>query len=78
MEDKEKTIGERRVRVDFNVSNSDAATDIKINGAKMIDVCEAMKPQGYEKVQPDKLRLISLAQTAYEEATMWAVKAATF
>lgn len=78
MEDREKTIGEKRVRVDFNVTSNDVVTDIKISGAKMIDLCEGMKPQGYEKVEVEKLRLIAMAQTAYEEATMWAVKAATY
>lgn len=37
-----------------------------------------MRPKEGEAVNPEKLRLISLAQTAYEEAAMWAVKAATF
>ena len=78
MEGVEKTIGEKRVRVDFNVTSNDVVTDIKISGAKMIDLCEGMKPQGYEKVEVEKLRLIVMAQTAYEEATMWAVKAATY
>ena len=77
MENRERTIGEKRVRVDFNVTSNDVVTDIKVTGAKMIDLCEGMKPQGYEKVDTEKLRLVSLAQTSYEEATMWAVKAAT-
>jgi hypothetical protein len=34
-----------------------------------------VNPHEYVK---EKLRLIALAQTAYEEAAMWAVKAATF
>ncbi|MCH8951808.1 MAG: hypothetical protein IID49_06775 [Proteobacteria bacterium] len=64
-----KTIGEERVRTDFNVDGSDAVTQIKNESAKLIDLCEILKDK-----DP---RLASLAQTAYEEAAMWAVKAAT-
>lgn len=78
MEDREKTIGEKRIRVDFDTTESSVEVDIKIVAAKMINVCEGMKPQGYEKVEVEKLRLIAMAQTAYEEAAMWAVKAATY
>jgi hypothetical protein len=78
MENKERTIGERRVRMEFNPSGVGNVNFIKENSAKLINVCEEMKPQGYEKVDIEKLRLISLAQTSYEEAAMWAVKAATY
>lgn len=79
----EKTIGETRVRADFNVTGSDAVTRIKNKSAELIDMCQEMKdfpatkdhPAGI--APPEKLRLISLAQTAFEEASMWAVKAAT-
>ena len=53
-------------------------TVIKQNSAKLINVCEDMKPKIGDKVEPEKLRLISIAQTTYEEAAMWAVKAATY
>jgi hypothetical protein len=78
MENTERTIGERRVRTEFNPSGVGNVNFIKENSAKLINVCEEMKPQGYEKVDIEKLRLISLAQTSYEEAAMWAVKAATY
>jgi hypothetical protein len=38
----------------------------------LIDLCETMKSQDNEKN-----RLCALAQTHYEDAAMWAVKAAT-
>lgn len=65
----EKTIGEQRVRTDFNVSGSTFVDDIKQRTAELINVCESLKEK-----DP---RLASLAQTTYEEAAMWAVKAAT-
>ncbi len=75
---KELTIGEKRVRTEFNSDGVGNVNFIKQNSAKLITVCEDMKPKEGELVEPEKLRLISLAQTAYEEAAMWAVKAATF
>lgn len=63
------TVGEERVRTKFNVSGSDVVTQIKQKSAELIDLCESLK-------QKDG-RLASLAQTAYEEGSMWAVKAAT-
>jgi hypothetical protein len=65
----EKTVGESRVRTDFNVSGSDVVTQIKQKSAELIDLCETLKAKDG--------RLASLAQTSYEEAAMWAVKAAT-
>jgi hypothetical protein len=65
----EKTLGEQRVRTDFNVEGSDLVTRIKNDSAKLIDLCETLKEK-----DP---RLASLAQTSFEEAAMWAVKAAT-
>lgn len=65
----EKTVGETRVRTDFNVSGSDVVTQIKQKSAELIDLCETLKAKDG--------RLTSLAQTSYEEAAMWAVKAAT-
>lgn len=68
----EKTIGEKRVRTDFNVLQGeiyDIVLEIKIKSAELINIIEAIKYK-----DP---RLASLAQTNYEEAAMWAVKLAT-
>ena len=76
----EKTIGEKRVRVDFNPSTGEiygSVADLKNRTAKLINALEELKPEGVT-LPGEQLRLISLAQTAYEEAAMWAVKAATF
>jgi hypothetical protein len=63
------SMGAKRVREDFNPSKDDLVTKIKRYTADLIDLCEDLKP-----LDP---RLAALAQTAYEEAAMWAVKAAT-
>jgi|SRR5882757_1231274 len=63
------SIGQRRVRVSFNPSSNSLVDDIKQKSADLIDLCERLKSLDG--------RLASLAQTAYEEGAMWAVKAAT-
>jgi len=65
----DQTVGEQRVRVSINVGNSSNVDIIKKKSAELIDLCETLKAK-----DP---RLASLAQTSYEEAAMWAVKAAT-
>jgi hypothetical protein len=66
------TIGEERVRVKFNPSASGLVDEIKQASARLIDLCEKIKES-----KPAGARNAALAQTAYEEAAMWAVKAAT-
>lgn len=84
----EKTLGEKRVRTDFNASGSTLVDKFKNKTADLIDLCQAMKndevvkpenksPESFGENAGEKLRLIALAQTAYEEAAMWAEKAAT-
>jgi len=65
----DKTIGELRVRINFNPSAGTVVDQIKQKTAELINLCEELKAK-------DR-RLASLAQTSYEEAAMWAVKAAT-
>jgi len=65
----EKTIGEQRVRIEFNPSNEDLVFQIKQKAAELINICEELKAKDG--------RLASLAQTGFEDAAMWAVKAAT-
>lgn len=67
---KEKlSFGEIRVRTTFNPDNNDTVSLLKNKTAELINICETLKNSD--------ARLASLAQTAYEEAAMWAVKAAT-
>jgi hypothetical protein len=66
---KPTTMGEFRVRTQFNPAANSVVDQLKQKTAELIDLCESLKSQD--------ARLASLAQTAYEEAAMWAVKAAT-
>ena len=70
----EQTIGEKRVRTRFNPSGNLPVDDIKKKTAELIDMCEDLRDLN---ASPEVMRLLSIAQTAYEEAAMWAVKAAT-
>jgi hypothetical protein len=63
------SIGALRVRETFNPSGNPIVDKLKRYTADLIDLCEDLK-----RLDP---RLAALAQTAYEEAAMWAVKAAT-
>ena len=66
------SLGARRVRETFNPSGEPEVSKLKRYTADLIDICEQLKNDDGEQN-----RLASLAQTAYEEAAMWAVKAAT-
>lgn len=63
------TAGEQRVRTQFNPSADGVVDQLKQKTAELIDLCEELKGK-----DP---RLAAIAQTKYEEAAMWAVKAAT-
>ena len=81
------TKGEYRVGISFNPSNDDTVMCIKRAAADLIDLIECIplpKEEGplgeYKRQQSHSAevsRLKALAQTAVEEAAMWAVKAAT-
>lgn len=64
------SIGTDRVRASFNPNDNTDVNYIKNIVANMIDFCE-------DELKAKDPRLASLAQTAFEEAAMWAVKAAT-
>lgn len=66
------TKGEQRVRTTFNPSNDSVVDQLKQKTAELINIVELINKQDAEVH-----RLKALAQTAYEEAAMWAVKAAT-
>lgn len=71
------TIGEDRVRIKFNPSDNSLVSQIKQKTAELIDLCEQQKPVT-EFGPSEAPRLWALAQTHYEDAAMWAVKAATY
>ena len=63
------SIGTDRVRLGFNPGGDSMVDRIKKKTADLIDLCEELKDK-----DP---RLAALAQSRFEEAAMWAVKAAT-
>lgn len=70
------SLGEDRVRIKFNPSASSSVDVIKQKAAEFIDLCESGRNFGSQ--DGEQQRLWRLAQTSMEEASMWAVKAATF
>lgn len=71
------TLGQKRVKADFNPAKNDTVDQIKNKSAELIDLLQSMRPVGTqaEKVSGEKQRLISIAQTEIETACMYAVKA---
>jgi hypothetical protein len=81
---KKPTIGERRVRTTFNPSSIDLVSQFKNKTAELITLAEEQRSLNNINVTnweqediADFNRWISLAQTAYEEAEMYIVKALT-
>lgn len=77
-----KSLGEKRVRVDFNPMKSDRIMFVKKEFAQLIDELEteARKVRESQQDSPEtreQLRLTAIAQTKIEEAAMWMVKALT-
>lgn len=72
-----QTLGESRVRLSFNPSNDSPVEYFKKSTAILIDALDTMRGED-PVINGEKARLISLAQTSYEEAAMWSVKACTF
>jgi hypothetical protein len=72
-----QTLGQKRVKAEFNPAKSDLVSQIKDKSAELIDLVEKMRIHEVEGayISSEKHRVISIAQTSYEEAAMWAVKA---
>jgi len=68
------SLGSERVRESFNPSGEGLVDKIKRYTADLIDLCNV---ENDKHDDPEKGRLYSLAMTHYENAAMWAVKAAT-
>lgn len=73
----EKTLGQIRVRTDFNVTKADNISLVKQQTANLIDMLEDLRKDNRAMIDQEKQRLISIAQSKYEEAAMFAVKALT-
>lgn len=65
-----KTLGETLVRTEFNPSKNEKVDQIKQKTAELINLVDEIKDAA-------NARHATLAIVAYEEAAMWAVKAAT-
>ena len=81
---KKLTIGERRITTTFNPSSLDLVSQFKNKTAELISVAEEQRSLNNINVTnweqediTDFNRWISLAQTAYEEAAFYIVKALT-
>ena len=70
-------LGEKRVRVNFNITGDDLVHQIKSKSAELIDLCELMRicNEDGQSGTGEKQRLLSLAQTEFESGAMWEVKA---
>lgn len=68
------TLGESRVRLSFNPSGNTQVDTIKEKTANLIDYCQG---QAEKSSDGEEKRLWALAMTHFEDAAMWAVKAAT-
>lgn len=73
------TKGEYRVGISFNPSGDDKVGQIKRAAADLIDLIDTIEApeNGIGPGGAEVMRLRALAQTAVEDAAMWAVKAAT-
>ena len=82
------TFGEERVGINFNPSQKEEVAKVKETCAFLIDYLNAYKngiavdpvnqmlsPMEFNEKYAETFRLISIAQTKIEEASMWAVKA---
>jgi hypothetical protein len=70
------TLGEQRIRTKFNPSSEDIVQKIKNKSAELIDLVAEINYEG-DINKSERARLVALAQTSYEQAAMWSVKAAT-
>lgn len=68
-----RTLGESRIRTEFNPSADGAVDQLKQKFAGLIDDVNAIEPKHNEQA-----RVKNIALTAIEEAAMWGVKALTF
>lgn len=78
----EKTLGEKRVRVDFNPSKEGIVDQIKQKSAELINLIDSIPvpevgPLEEIGIKGEIIRLKALAMTDIENAAMWGVKAAT-
>jgi len=67
-----QTLGQKRVKAEFNPAKNSTVDEIKNKVAEVIDLLEGMRT---EEASGEKHRVISIAQTELEGACHFAVKA---
>lgn len=67
----DQTLGQKRVKAEFNPAKDGAVDQIKNKAAELIDLLESVRGDKSSEGQ----RLISIAQTEIETAAMYGVKA---
>lgn len=72
-----KTLGQIRVETESDITKADDISLIKQQTANLIDMLEDLRKDNRAMIDQEKQRLISIAQSKYEEAAMFAVKALT-
>ena len=70
-----QSLGQKRVKAEFNPAKNDVVDQIKNKSAELIDLIETMRGDGKAMISGEKARVISIAQTEVETACMYAVKA---
>lgn len=73
----QQTLGEARVRINFNVTDNSVVNEVKLLSAQLINLISSIEDGTNRKNSGEVIRLKALAMTAVEEAAMWAVKAET-
>lgn len=68
----EQTLGQKRVKAEFNIDKNEIVDQLKNKAAEFIDLCEQLRTNNSSS---EKHRVISIAQTEMETACMYAVKA---
>ena len=76
----EQTLGQKRVKAEFNPAKNDLVDQIKNKSAELIDLIEKLRTQdangnATDLLSGEKARVISIAQTEIEGACHFAVKA---
>ena len=69
------TLGEKRVRTDFNATGSSEITEAKTKAAELINLVNSVEHTAGDIGEFKRLQ--ALAMTAIEEASMWHVKLLT-
>jgi len=75
----EKTLGQKRVKADFNPDKNGTVDKIKNKAAELIDLIEVAKWEHYEEQgckppSSERARVGDIAQQGIETACMYAVK----